>query len=148
MSASSLPVQSRSSLPTATRKQLKHGEVPLQPLKQGLDLHGNVQEIASWDESDPQARAAMAFDMAMGDRKDDWAVAALKAKNFRVSISLVARWRKTYARESPSLNQLMALGPDFRKSLRAAMNKLDGADYEALMELVGAFGRYAATVEK
>ena len=93
----------------------------------------------------PQEKSAAIFDMAvmLSGVKPDWIAAELE-----VGKSLVSRWRSGDYRESPSLNQIVALGDDFLYCFRKAQNRINGSGRRALLDVMSAMGDLADVVNE
>jgi hypothetical protein len=77
------------------------------------------------------------------DVKNEWAVAELTAQGFRVSKSLVSRWRSPEYAELPTYAHVVALGPDFERAYSKSVSQMNGWGRVALMDVVQALGDLA-----
>jgi hypothetical protein len=90
---------------------------------------------------DAQELAAVLLDQALilwGDEGESKAVAA----TLGISESLVGKWRRTDERASPSLIQLVALGPVFLGLLNKVEGRYHRRAERALLDLALAVGEY------
>jgi hypothetical protein len=81
------------------------------------------------------------------DVKNEWAVAELTAQGFRVSKSLVSRWRSPEYAELPTYAHVVALGPDFERVYSRVVRKANGWGRVALLDLLDAAGDVAEMFE-
>jgi hypothetical protein len=96
----------------------------------------------------PQIKASMLFDMACirRDLKNLTVALELQARGFRVSESLVSRWRNGEYAELPNGAHIAALGSEFERAHHLCSSKVNGFGKRALLDLVEAVGELAQAV--
>lgn len=102
----------------------------------------------SVSELDARELASVFFDQASIwiDWSNEAIAATITEKLSPVSADMVRKWRRPQDRETPSYAQICALGPRFRRLLRVAESRHDGAWRQSLMDLLKAAGDLAEEI--
>jgi hypothetical protein len=131
----------RSVLPSTSELHLKKHSLPAPTRKILSDSRGFV-------EMSPQIKASLLFDMACLrlDLKNLAVALELQKREFRVSESLVSRWRSGDYAELPNGAHIASLGPDFERAYHLCSSRVNGFGKRALIDLVEAVGELAEAV--
>lgn len=128
-------------VPSASELELKKHVLPARTRK--------ILSHPPWTvEMTPQIKASVIFDMACKrrDLKNLAIALELQARDFRVSESLVSRWRNGDYPELPNGAHVVALGLEFERAYHMCASKVNGYGRMALIDIAESLGELAAAV--
>jgi len=123
---------------------------PLQNLEPGSPARKILSQASGLVEMTPSMVASVVYDKAV-IRSGLKALAIsemLRVAECPASESLISRWRNPTQRESPSLVQLCAHGPEFLRLFKRELEVYHGWGRLALLDVVNALGDLAEAMEQ